>query len=62
MIRRNRTWTPEEETRLRVLVEEGASAFLTAAKLKRTIFAVRRRASIIGVSFRGIKLGLKAKK
>ena len=40
---RNRPWTPEEESRLRTLVEEGTSAMLIAAKLKRTVAAIRGR-------------------
>ena len=57
----NRPWTPKEDNRLRTLLEEGASTTLVAAKLKRTISAVRGRAAVIGISFRQIKLGLKAK-
>jgi len=59
---RKRPWTPEEESRLRTLVEESASALLVAAKIKRTVTAIRGRASVIGVSLRPIKPGLKVKK
>ena len=58
---RKRSWTPEEESRLRTLVEEGASPLLVAAQLKRTVTATRGRASVIGVSFRPTKPELKAK-
>jgi hypothetical protein len=58
---RKRPWTPAEESRLRILVEDGASVVLVAAKLKRTVTAIRGRASVIGVSFRPIKPGLKVK-
>jgi hypothetical protein len=62
MIRRNRPWTPEEDDRLRALLEGGASTMLVAAKLNRSIGATRGRASAIGISFRKIKLRLKAKR
>ena len=58
---RKRPWTPEEESSLRMLAEGGVSALLIAAKLKRTLTATRGRASVIGVSFRPIKPGPKAK-
>jgi len=58
MIRRNRLWTPEEDIRLRTLLESGASTALVAAKLKRSISATKGRASAIGISFRKIKLRL----
>jgi hypothetical protein len=62
MIRRNRPWTPEEDGRLRALLEGGASKMLVAAKLNRTLSAIRGRASILRLSFTQIKLKLKAKK
>jgi hypothetical protein len=57
-----RPWTPEEDNRLRRLLEEGTSTLLVAAKLKRTVTALKGRAAIIGVSFREIKLRLKSKR
>jgi hypothetical protein len=62
MIRKNRPWTPEEDNRLRTLLESGASITLVAAKLKRSINAVRAHATVIGLSFTQIKLKLRAKK
>ena len=62
MIRKNRPWTPEEDDRLRALLEGGASKTLIAAKLNRTLPAIRGRASILRLSFTQIKLKLKAKK
>jgi hypothetical protein len=62
MIRRNRPWTPEEDGRLRALLEGGASKTLITAKLNRTLSAIRSRASILRLSFTQIKLKLKAKK
>jgi hypothetical protein len=55
-------WTPEEDERLRTLLEAGTSLFLVAAKLRRTLAATRGRASIIGVSVKQEKSGLKVKK
>jgi hypothetical protein len=62
MIRRNRPWTPEEDDRLRALLEGGASKTLIVVKLNRTLSAIRGRASILRLSFTQIKLKLKAKK
>jgi hypothetical protein len=61
MIRKYQAWTPEEDNRLRTLLEGGTSIALVAVKLKRTIGATRSRATLIGISFRQIKLVLKAK-
>jgi hypothetical protein len=60
--RAKRPWMPEEDNRLRTLLEEGASTVFVAAKLKRTVSAIKGRAHVIGMSFRRIKLGLKAKR
>jgi DNA invertase Pin-like site-specific DNA recombinase len=38
-----RPWTPEDDARLRSLLEAGASVSLVAAKLKRTQSAVKNR-------------------
>jgi hypothetical protein len=61
MFRSNRPWTPDDDNRLRTLLENGALKTLVAAKLRRSVAAIEERASIIGISFRQIKLGLKAK-
>ncbi len=55
-------WTSEDDDRLRTLLESGASAAVVAAKLKRTLAATKGRAGLLRISFRQIKLGLKAKK
>jgi hypothetical protein len=60
--RAKRPWMPEEDNRLRTLLEEGSSTVLVAAKLKRTVSAIKGRAHVIGLSLRRIKLGLKVKK
>ena len=62
MIPGKKPWTPEEDERLRTLLEAGTSLFLVAAKLRRTLAATRGRASIIGVSLKQEKSGLKVKK
>jgi hypothetical protein len=52
MIRRNRPWAPEDDIRLRTLLESGASTALVAAKLKRSISATKGRASAVGISLK----------
>lgn len=54
-----RPWTPEEEGRLRALVDSGVSLALVAVRLKRTITAIRGRASILKLPLK--QPGLKAK-
>ena len=51
----NRPWTPEEDARLRTLLEDGKSTTLVSAKLNRTVAAVKGRAGIIGISLRRAK-------
>jgi hypothetical protein len=36
-----RPWTPEEDNRLRTLLEGGVSAVFASAKLKRTVSAIK---------------------
>jgi hypothetical protein len=43
MQNQNRPWTPEEDERLRSMLEGGDSVWLVAAKLKRTTKAVKTR-------------------
>ena len=57
----SKRWTPEEDDLLRTLIETGTSALLIAAKLKRGVHATKARAYAIGISFRRVKAGLKAK-
>jgi hypothetical protein len=55
-------WTPEEDARLKSLVEANTSIHLIAAKLKRSVNAVRARASILNILMKRVRVGLKAKK
>ena len=63
-------WTIVEDDRLRSLAISGLNAWGLAAELERTVFAVRSRAEILGISLRRVtvdpsrrlvELGLKAK-
>ena len=54
-------WTPEENNRLRMLVEAGKPIELIAAALKRSVKAVRGRAYILRVSLKRVSLKPKAK-
>jgi hypothetical protein len=60
MNRRNK-WTPEEDERLKTLLEANTSILLVAVKLKRSVVAVRTRASLLKISLRRTRHGLKAK-
>jgi hypothetical protein len=52
---------PEEDERLKTLLEVNTSIYLVAAKLKRSVAAVRSRAGLLKISRRRRRLGLKAK-
>ena len=54
-------WTPEEDARLKSLVEANTSIHLIAAKLKRSVGAVRTRGSILRITRKRVRVGLKAK-
>jgi hypothetical protein len=54
-------WTPEEDERLKTLLEVNTSVHLVSVKLKRSVAAVRRRASLLKISLRRTRRGLKAK-
>jgi hypothetical protein len=43
----NRKWTPDEDALLKSLIEANMSAHLVAAKLKRSVPAIRYRANIL---------------
>jgi hypothetical protein len=58
----NRKWTPEEDKRLKTLLEANTSIHLVAVKLKRSVAAVRSRAGLLKISSRRMRRGLKAKK
>ena len=47
-----RAWTPEEDETIRKMAGANASPFLIAAKLKRTVSSVQRRAPILGAKIR----------
>jgi hypothetical protein len=55
---KHKPWTPEEDARLRSLLEGGTSSALVGAKLKRTTKAVMVRASILKLAMRqsGLKV------
>jgi hypothetical protein len=52
----NNKWTPEEDARLKSLIEANTSIHLIAAKLKRSVPAIRSRAMM-----KRVRVGLKAK-
>ncbi len=51
-----RPWTPEEDARLRVLIEAGTPIALVAAQLKRSVQAVKTRASALRISFKQFRI------
>jgi hypothetical protein len=57
----NNKWTPEEDVRLKSLIEANTSIHLVAAKLKRSVPAIRSRASILNILMKRVRVGLKAK-
>jgi hypothetical protein len=58
----NRKWTPDEDALLKSLIEANVSAHLIAAKLKRSVPAIRYRASILNILMKRVRVGLKAKR
>jgi hypothetical protein len=54
-------WTPEEDTRLRMLVEAGKPTEFIAAQLRRSAKAVKSRAHILRISLKTVNLKPKAK-
>ena len=55
-------WTPEEDNRLRMLVEAGRPIEIVAAELRRSVTAVRTRAYVVlRISFKRVTLKPKAK-
>jgi hypothetical protein len=58
----NNKWTPEEDARLKSLIEANTSHHLIAEKLKRSVPAIRARASILNILMKRVEVGLKAKK
>jgi hypothetical protein len=58
----NNKWTPDEDALLKSLIEANTSVHLIAAKLKRSVPAIRARASILNILMKRARVGLKAKK
>lgn len=52
----NKPWSPEDEALLRTLLEAGTSAYRVAVKLKRTVPAIKARATQLGISLKREKL------
>jgi hypothetical protein len=57
----NNKWTPEEDARLKSLIEANTSIDLIAAKLKRSIPATRHRAAVLHIPMKWVRVGLKEK-
>jgi hypothetical protein len=55
----NKLWTPEEDKQLKFLIETSISLNLVAAKLQRSVSAVKNRARVLKISI--ARTGLKAK-
>ena len=58
----NNKWTPEEDARLKSLIEDNTSLHLIAEKLKRSVPAIRARAQVLNILMKRVRVGLKAKK
>jgi hypothetical protein len=58
----NNKWTPEEDARLKSLIEASVPTDLIAAKMKRTTKGVKSRAHVLGISTKRVSIGLKAKR
>jgi hypothetical protein len=54
-------WTPEEDKRLISLIERSVSMHAVAAKLQRSVSAVKGRAHVLKISIKRASFGLKAK-
>jgi hypothetical protein len=57
----NNKWTTEEDVRLKSLVEANTSAHLIAARLKRSVDAVKARAQALSISMKRVEIGIKMK-
>jgi hypothetical protein len=57
----NTKWTPEDDARLKLLIEANMSCHLIAAKLKRSVTGVKGRLSVLGISNKRVWVGLRAK-
>jgi hypothetical protein len=54
-------WTPEDDARLKSLIEANTSAHLIAAKLKRSVNAVKARAQVLSILMKRVQVGIKMK-
>jgi hypothetical protein len=54
-------WTPEEDELLKSLIESSKSIHSIAAKLQRSLSAVKGRAHVLKISTKRASFGLKAK-
>jgi hypothetical protein len=57
----NKLWTSEEDERLKSLIETSISLNLVAAKLQRSISAVKNRAHVLKISVKRTSFGQRAK-
>jgi hypothetical protein len=57
----NKLWTPDEDKRLKFLIETSISLNLVAAKLQRSASAVKNRAHVLRISIKRTSFGLRAK-
>jgi hypothetical protein len=55
-------WTPEEDALLKSLIEANTSLHLIAVKLKRSVSAIRARASVRNISIKRVFVRPRAKK
>jgi hypothetical protein len=53
----NNKWTPEEDALLKSLIEANTSIHLIAAKLKRSVCAIRTRGSILNIPMKRVRSG-----
>ena len=56
MSARNRLWEPDEDKRLREMVEAGKSPTMIALRFKRTVGAVRGRLTVLRISVRKVHI------
>jgi hypothetical protein len=58
----NSKWTPEDDARLKSMIEANMPSDLIAATLKRSIDGVKGRLSVLGISTKRVWVRLKATK